>query len=66
MSTARAAGNLGVCLNVGDEQLHRGQVRRNGAAQVFCQIGRKQARVLRAWRVDDQICRRDAIAQAAD
>ena len=50
-----AARDLGIGLDVGDEQLHRTGVRGNRIAQAGGQVGREETRVLRAWRVDDQV-----------
>jgi hypothetical protein len=48
-----AAGDLGVGLNVGDEQFDRTEIVRDHVAHPRREIGRKQTGVLRPWRVDD-------------
>ena len=60
----RAAGDFRIGLDVGDEQLDRRQVRRNRPAEVFGQVRRKQAGMLGARRVDDEIGRREALAHS--
>ena len=58
-----AAGDLGVGLDVGDEQLDGAEVRRDRVRQARRQVRRKQARVLRAGRVDDDVRRGDLRGQ---
>ena len=50
-----AARDLRIGLDVGHQQLDRREVGGDRRAQAWRQVRREQARVLRAWRVDDQI-----------
>ncbi len=49
------AGDLRVGLNIRDEELDGVEVRRDRLTQIRGEIGREQARMLRAGRVDDEI-----------
>jgi hypothetical protein len=49
------SGNLGVGLDVRDQQLRRAKIRRDRLTQSFGQVRRKQAGMLRAGGIDDQV-----------